>query len=292
MYDRVIAALYALPDRFVTPLNIEGVPVTDLFTMNSALGAAIEKGVVESLNDLREFWDPDDKYADYRFIRQTQRFPDVVLKTENPNPRFNPIIMGIELKGWFVLSKEAEPSFRYRISPECCADADLLVVLPWFFNSVISGQPQLMAPIISEAKYAAHMRNYYWEWGRDNQKGNKQKNRSVIPAKHNGFYPEKKNQSSDSVKGDKGSNFGRIARCGVINKEVEDRLAEPLLGIPANAWLKFIRVFADGASQTVIESGVKGIERAFETSQLSAKQRAYTADLLAEIADKLRDQAT
>lgn len=290
LYDRVIATLYALPDRFVTPLNIEGVPVTDLFTMNSALGAAIEKGVVESLNDLRGLWDPNKEYADYSFVRQTQCFPDVILRTENPNPRFEPIIMGIELKGWFVLSKEAEPSFRYHISPDCCADADLLVILPWVFNSVISGQPELMAPIISEAKFAAHQRNYHWEWVRGNPQKQEQELRGVQPAEHKGVYPVKGDQSSDKPVRDAGGNFGRIARCGVIDEDVKERLTEPLLGIPASAWLKFIKIFADGASPNVIESGVKSIERAFETSQLSKKQRSETADLLSKIAYKLKQE--
>lgn len=288
MYDRVISTLYALPDRFVTPLHIEGVPATDLFTMNSALGAAIEKSVVESLNDLRELWDPDKRYADYSFVRQTQCFPDVILRTENPDPDVESILLGIELKGWFVLSKEGEPSFRYKISPQCCAEADLLVVLPWVFDSVISGRPILMAPIISEARFAALQRNHHWEWIRGNPNNQAQELRGVTPSEDQLYYPPKSAKSSDVPISDSGGNFGRVARCGVMDEEVDERLAEPLLGIPADAWRRFIQIFADGASPSAIEAGVKGLERAFDTARLSDEQRAQTADMLVQIADQLR----
>jgi hypothetical protein len=49
--------------------------------------------------------------------------------------------MGIELKGWYVLAKEKEPSFRYKVTLTVCAPADLLVVVPWALSNVISGRP-------------------------------------------------------------------------------------------------------------------------------------------------------
>jgi len=289
LYEHIIEAIYALPDRFSSPLHIEGVPATDLFTMNSALGAAIEKSVVESLNDLREIWDPNKRYADYSFVRQTQCFPDVVLKTGRPDLVLDSILIGIELKGWFVLSKEGEPSFRYKINPECCSPADLLVVLPWVFSSVISGRPFLMDPIISEARFAALQRNYHWEWLRKNPTGQAQSLRGITPALDRRYYPQKTAKSADIPISDSGGNFGRVARCGIMDSEIDARLSEPLLGIPADAWRRFIQIFADGASPATIESGVKGLERAFDTANLSREQREQTAELLNEIANKLRD---
>jgi hypothetical protein len=133
LYDRVLDALHALPNSFRTSLNITGVRVTDLYTLNSALGASIEQSVVDNLNALRPIWDPSGAYRLYAFARQNQVFPDVLLTTSAPSadPK---IVTGIELKGWFVLSKEGEPSFRYKVSPAGCADADLLVVFPWIFG--------------------------------------------------------------------------------------------------------------------------------------------------------------
>lgn len=288
LYDNVIAALYALPDRFTTPLHIEGVPANDLFTMNSALGAAIEKSVVESLNELRGLWDPDDRYADYSFVRQTQRFPDVILRTENPDPLQAPILMGIELKGWFILSKEGEPSFRYKINPNCCTDADLLVVVPWVFDSVISGKPMLLAPIVQEARFAALQRNFHWEWVRLNRSNQAQALRRITPAEHQESYPPKSAKSSDIPISDSGGNFGRVARCGVMDDEVDARLAEQLLGIPADAWRRFIQIFSDGVSPADLEARLQALESAFEAADLSVEQRTRMADILQNLVEHLR----
>lgn len=289
LYDRVLGALYALPDRFETSLRIEGVPVTDLFTMNSALGAAIEKSVVDSLNDLRDFWDPHHQFADYRFIRQSQCFPDVLLESKNPSTEHPPILMGIELKGWFVLSKEGEPSFRYKIAPHCCAEADLLVVMPWIFDSVISGKPKLLSPIIAEARWAAEIRNYHWTWVRANRNGESQERRGVTPAPHQGYYPNKSHRSSDMPISDSGGNFGRVARCGAIDSEVDERLRDDALGVPVDAWRRFLQVFADGATPQAISDGLAGIERAFVSPSLSAQQRQQASELLAQLSGLLSD---
>src|SRR5690606_36189697 len=153
-----------LPSRFRTRLQIAGVAATDLFTLNTPLGAAIAQSVVENLNDLRPLWDPDNAYERYVVVRQPQAFPDVRLQTTAPGGS-EPIIMGIELKGWFVLAKEGEPSFRYKASPEVCQPQDLLVVYPWHLDEVISGTPQLLRPFVVSARYAAEHRNYYWQYG-------------------------------------------------------------------------------------------------------------------------------
>ena len=69
------------PSYFKTDLRISGVLATDLFTFNSSLGATIEAQVVEALNAIRGSWDPEQRYAAYSFVRQSQRFPDVILRT-------------------------------------------------------------------------------------------------------------------------------------------------------------------------------------------------------------------
>ncbi len=256
--------------------------------MNSALGAAIEQSVVDSLNDLREMWDPQNVYADYAFVRQTQCFPDVLLRTSNPNPQHPAVIMGIELKGWFVLSKEGEPSYRYKVSAQCCADADLLVVIPWIFDSVISGKPKLLTPIICDAAYAALQRNYHWEWVRRNPKNQPQNQRGVTPATYVGTYPSKTAKSLDLPISDGGSNFGRVGRCGVMDAEVDARLAESALGIPVDAWRKFLQIFSDGVTPAAMLDGVHGLGRAFDTAGLSAAQRENAADLLQQLSGLLR----
>jgi len=112
LFSAVKNALFSLPSRFESSLRVSGVLATDLFAFNSALSATIEEQVVLSLNKLRSVWDPKDKYALYDFERRPQKFPDVVLKASSAavEPQ---ILLGIELKGWYVLAKEKEPSFRY-----------------------------------------------------------------------------------------------------------------------------------------------------------------------------------
>lgn len=290
LYARVKVALFALPDRFETPLQVEGVPVTDLFTMNAALGAAIEKSVVDSLNELRALWDPEEQYASYRFIRQAQCFPDVLLQSTDDDAA-EPILMGIELKGWFVLSKEGEPSFRYKVAPHCCAPADLLVVMPWIFSSVVSGRPQLLKPIVAEACWAAKMRNFHWEWMRANPRNEPQERRGITAAAHQGFYPSKSDRSSDTPVSDSGGNFGRVARCGAIDDEVDATLRTDALGAPVNAWRRFIQVFADGATSQAIADGLAGLERAFFNQLVSDQQRNSAAELLEQLASLLRRDA-
>lgn len=271
LYDRVIAALHALPARFQSPLVIEGVPATDLFTMNGPLGAAIEASVVESLNGLRQLWDPDSAYASYTFVRQTQTFPDVLLRSTDPAST-EPIIMGIELKGWFAIAKEREPSFRYVAGVAACAAADLLVVVPWIFDSVISGKPKLLQPIITEAKFAAEQRNYHWEYLRASSAPMEE--RGVTAAAHVGTYPSKTHRYSDVAVRDGGGNFGRIARYGVFNDEVNAILQEDALGIPLSAWQRFLAIFSDQATDTSIDAKLRAIEVQLVTPlRLSDAQR-------------------
>ena len=118
-----------MPSRFESELAISGVLTADFFAFNSSLGATIEDQVTASLNELRSVLDPDNQYSLYGFERQPQTFPDVVLRTSAPDIE-PPILMGIELKGWYVLAKEREPSFRYKVTPAACS--------PWTGNRNIT----------------------------------------------------------------------------------------------------------------------------------------------------------
>lgn len=57
------------------------------YNLNALLGAAIEAGVVSTLNSLRPLWDGDDRYAMYSFVRQPQTFPDVRLMSHKRSAR-------------------------------------------------------------------------------------------------------------------------------------------------------------------------------------------------------------
>lgn len=95
----IVRALYALPMHFTSPINVEGIEVNDLFSINTLLGGTIEAQTVMLLNSLRSIWDPQGKWADKEFRRYPESFPDVRLVGSNKDD--SPLI-GIELKGWYL----------------------------------------------------------------------------------------------------------------------------------------------------------------------------------------------
>ena len=137
LYKDVRETIACLPIYFRTETHISGIMATDLHTLNTVLGATIEEQVVRTLNLTRNTWDPDEKYALYSFVRQAQTFPDVLLRKTSSGE----ILLGIELKGWYLLAKEAEPSLRFQTTAAACAKQDLIVVVPWVLGK--SGSPNL-----------------------------------------------------------------------------------------------------------------------------------------------------
>src|SRR5580658_3324860 len=109
LYQSVREAIATMPVYFRTETHISGILATDLHTLNTVLGATIEEQVVRTLNLIRRTWDPDGRYALYSFVRQPQTFPDVRLKKVGSEET----LLGLELKGWYLLAKEAEPSLRF-----------------------------------------------------------------------------------------------------------------------------------------------------------------------------------
>ncbi|MFQ9800926.1 MAG: hypothetical protein ACLR23_20580 [Clostridia bacterium] len=157
--EGVVRALRAVPMHFTSTINMEGLSAIDLFALNTLLGGAIEEQTVATLNETRAIWDPEGRWADYEFKRYAESFPDVRLERNGGDA---PVI-GIELKGWYLLAKEEMPSFRFRASANAMTIWDLIAVFPWSLSNVISGTPILESPYIEQAKYVADLRTYYWE---------------------------------------------------------------------------------------------------------------------------------
>lgn len=283
LFQDVFKALFALPSFFKSDLLISGVLATDLFTFNSSLGATIEAQVASALNEIRSVWDPEQKYTLYRFVRQPQTFPDVTLRASAPDIQPQ-ILMGIELKGWYILAKEREPSFRYKVTPSVCAPADLLVVYPWALSNVISGSPILFEPYVAGARFAAEYRNWYWRYKKDG----KGKNDITISSSTN-FYPTKSAPISDEAISDKGGNFGRFARTGLMDKYISKLVREELSGIPVNAWQSFLSIFSDGWSEEKVTRVLDQIALQFSQrkSALSPEAISQIKLCLQEIADLL-----
>lgn len=261
-------ALKALPAHFHSDTFIEGVNATDVFTLNSALGATIENQVVETLNTIRSVWDPDNKYGTYLFVRQPQSFPDVVLKNlsdETAKP-----LMGIELKGWYLLAKEQEPSMRFQQTSAACADADLIMVVPWVLNSVISGRPRIYSPYIESAKFAAEYRNYHWK----TMRGEGKNSEIVIPADAEP-YPRKADATNDKPQEDQGGNFGRIARTGMMADYLERMLLQHVCGIRATYWLEFFKIFHQDATDAEIRKALGKLRKKAEAISESAQKMSF-----------------
>ena len=235
LHKRVIDAIYALPAHFSSRTTIEGIVATDVQTLNSVLGATIEDQVVTTLNSMRAVWDPHEEYQRHFFQRQAQVFPDVLLKA---NRNGQEIVLGIELKGWYLLAKEGVPNFRFTTTPDACAEADIVVVVPWVLSNVLSGTPTTYKPFVIQAKYAARYRNHWWTEIRDTSSDT-----SIIQPQDVSPYPQKKDRVADRPVSDRGSNFGRLARTGIMDEYISDMLDIPLSGIPANAWIEFLKGF-------------------------------------------------
>lgn len=235
LYGRVVDALYAVPAHFSSRTVIEGLVATDVQTLNAVLGATIEEQVVATLNRMRPVWDPEERYQRFAFQRQAQVFPDVLLKSDHNGQE---IILGIELKGWYLLAKEKEPNFRFTTTPAACAEADLIVVVPWALSNVLSGSPVTHKPFISRAKEAAAYRNHWWTQIRETRN-----DASIVSPQDVNPYPSKSDQVADKPTSDRGGNFGRLARTGMMDEYIREALDWRLSGIPARAWIDFLRQF-------------------------------------------------
>ena len=286
LYKAVYDTLFALPGFFKSELKITGVLATDLYTFNSALGATIENQIVDALNELREEWDRENRYRTYRFVRQAQRFPDVILRGSTPGKE-NDVILGIELKGWYALAKEREPSFRFTASPNVCAPWDVLCVFPWTLSEVISGTPQLFNPFVTGARYAAEYRNWYWQHGMSGKS-----DKTINFADLNQFYPASKSEMNDQPASDSGNNFGRLARYGILDEYMNQLRREKLSGIPIDAWQKFLSFFKEERQDENISRDIDRLlsEVGKATHTLSAEEITQIRENVSQIFAILQKQ--
>jgi hypothetical protein len=253
LWETINKLIRVLPNYFNSDIVIKGVDVTDLYSVGALFSTAIESNLVDGLNRTRNLWDADNKYLSLAFKRQSQTFPDVLLVDSLENK----IIFGIELKAWYALSKEGEPSFRFKIDPDACDKPDLLVVFPWLLSDVTAGKPVLLSPFVELAKYAAQMRNYNWQRYRTDKGEDPTIKRPNEQYRHP--YPKAKQKSSDSSVNDQGNNFGRIARPGqggLLDNYLAEILNIYYLGIKLKHWSKIFKSIADGSSDEQINTAL------------------------------------
>jgi hypothetical protein len=281
---RVRSALFAVPENFQ---GVQAPPLQapDVHTLSGVLGSTIEQEVVETLNRLRNTtWDPDGELAGYRFVRQAQVFPDVVLKATDPD--LTPSIkLGIELKGWYALAKEREPNFRFKATPLSCAEEDMLVVFPWALSRVISGEAQVFPPWIVNARYAAEYRNWHWIHSMG-AKAPADSERAIHLSLVTSTYPESRTEEhNDEATNDKGDNFGRTARTNLMNAYIDRVFSdEALAGVAMGYWQRFLKLFGRDDPPEKILGAIDRMGKEFRGRGASVRRRQLE-DLREQIVD-------
>lgn len=275
LYKSVREAVATLPVYFRTETHISGVMATDLHTLNTVLGATIEEQVVRTLNLIRTTWDPDGRYALYSFVRQPQTFPDVRLRRASGDET----LLGIELKGWYLLAKEGEPSLRFQATAAACAEQDLIVVVPWVLGNVISGSPILFEPFIESARYAAEFRNHHWQHVRRTA----QDTTVEVPGGAHP-YPSKADQILDKPRSDSGGNFGRLARTGMMDSYMAKLNEVPLCGIKMVFWRDFLKAFQESTTDVQARAAIDRLrQRVQGTTELPSPKAQAALTILAEL---------
>jgi hypothetical protein len=280
LYKSVREAIATLPVYFRTETHISGIMATDLHTLNTVLGATIEEQVVRTLNLIRSAWDPDGRYALYSFVRQPQTFPDVKLRKASGDET----LMGVELKGWYLLAKEGEPSLRFRGTTAACAKQDLIVVVLWVLGNVISGSPILFEPFIESGRYAAEFRNYHWQHVRETT----QDTTIEVPSGAQP-YPSKADQILDKPRSDSGGNFGRLARTGMMDSYMAKLNEVSLCGIKTVFWREFLKAFQESTTDTQARTAIDRLRQRVQQATNLPSPRAQAAFAIISELEKLLD---
>ena len=229
LWSKVKSAAQELDTYFKSTITVSGINVTEIYSFGSVLGLTIEEEVVRSLNVMRSKWD-DGSYSDYKFTRQAQTFPDMIF-TDGKD-----ILFGIELKSWYILSKESEPSFRLKANKNACTDKDLIMLVPWCLSNVLSGTPITFKPVVDSVRYYCEYRNYWWKHVKNTEDTTEIEEPTNVKP-----YPEARAYISDSPLSDKGNNFGRIARMGILEDFKDQMAKESLLGVKVHDWRNFFK---------------------------------------------------
>lgn len=283
LQERLRTLLRGLPAYFEFKNTISGVIATDLFSLNTLLGAAIEGEVVRTLNQQRGLWDPDNEWLGYVFERQSQTFPDVRL-VRKVSATESAVALGVELKGWFLLAKEGVPSFRFTTTPAACAPHDLLVVVPWHLDNVLSGAPVAVEPWIASSRWAADYRNYWWKNVRVSRGP-----RGIQSPPDAAPYPRSDEEIADFPDYDKGGNFGRVARVeGLMDDWIAATNNVEVLGIRIRDWAMFLRLHGQASDLDAVSGQIStSLARAQGVASLGKAQEIR--GLLDQLRDALGD---
>lgn len=170
--------------------------------------------------------------------------------------------MGIELKCWYLLAKEGDPSFRFKTTPAACAPQDLLVIYPWTLDNIVTGSPEIFRPFVMPARFASMYVDYYWQELKDWRSANP--NKDIIRPEGVSHYPNPKTDFiQDKPAEDAGNNYGRfrsrlIASLPPLQEYVNQMKSRELLGIPSDQWAEFFKSYEETTAIDELED-IRGI---------------------------------
>ena len=121
----------------------------------------------------------------------------------------------------------------------------------------------MLPPFLDNAKYVAELRNYHWQYEMHRRGINSGEIRLSTIDKP---YPSKNAAISDEPVSDKGNNFGRIARSGIMDDFTAKNDARLLSGIPAGMWRRFLLLFKDATTEASIEQAFGRLKREIRNS--------------------------
>lgn len=194
--------------------------------------------------------------------------------------------MGIELKGWYLLAKEAEPSLRFQAAAAACAGQDLIVVVPWVLGNVISGSPVLFEPFIESAKFAAVYRNHHWQHIRKTNLPT-----DITLADGISPYPAKSDQILDKPASDGGGNFGRLARTGIMDEYMEKLDDVQLCGIKTVYWREFLKTFQESTTDVDARIALERLKQRVRQAKDIPSPKARAALTIISELERLLDVA-
>ena len=145
----------------------------------------------------------------------------------------------------------------------------------------------MLFPYIELGKYAAEYRNFRWMTARENST----RSTSIVrpPEVYRRPYPQSKVEASDKAENDKGNNFGRIARSGLLDDYLLKIKAIDYLGIKVSHWMKFFRVMSENRTSEEIDRQLDGILETIKAEIEPNKIAPDYQNTLQEIIENLKN---
>jgi hypothetical protein len=126
------------------------------------------------------------------------------------------------------------------------------MIVPWRLSNIMSGTPVASEPWVASARYAAELRNYWWQHVRRTSDPRGIQHPSGVKP-----YPSKDMNILDVPEYDRGGNFGRLSRVtGLTTDFVAASTAQDALGIPIDHWINFLKLHSDNADPELVTANL------------------------------------